>query len=82
MDSDQTLAFWIVIGVLIVALPVMKWRSDQHFKAYLKSQLHPTELAHLETTEKAIYVGAFFGGAHFYETYTNGKGGFYFKKGA
>jgi hypothetical protein len=33
MDSDQTLAYWIVIGVLIVVLPLMKWKSDQHFKA-------------------------------------------------
>jgi len=34
----------------------------------------------LETTEKDIYVGAVFSDAHFYEIYTNGKGGFYFKK--
>ena len=80
MDSDQTLAYWIVIGVLIVVLPLMKWRSDQQFKTYLKSQLHPTELARLETTEKDIYVGAVFSDAHFYEIYTNGKGGFYYKK--
>ena len=80
MDSDQTLGYWIVIGVLIVVLPLMKWRSDQQFKAYLKSQLHPTELARLETTEKDIYVGTTISDAHFYEIYTDGKGGFYFKK--
>ena len=82
MDSDQTLAYSIVLVVLLIVLPLMKWRSNSKFKAYLKSQLHPTELAHLETTEKDIYVGAVFSDAHFYEIYTNGKGGFYFKKGA
>ena len=86
MDSDQTLAYSIVLVVLLIVLPLMKWRSNSKFKAYLKSQLHPTELARLEarleTTEKDIYVGAVFSDAHFYEIYTNGKGGFYFKKGA
>ena len=80
MDSDQTLAYSIVLVVLLIVLPLMKWRSDSQFKAYLKPQLHPTELARLETTEKDIYVGAVFSDAHFYEIYTNGKGGFYFKK--
>ena len=80
MDSDQTLAYSIVLVVLLIVLPLMKWRSNSKFKAYLKSQLHPTELARLETTEKDIYVGAVFSDAHFYEIYTNGKGGFYFKK--
>ena len=80
MDSDQTLAYSIVLVVLLIVLPLMKWRSDSQFKAYLESQLHPTELARLETTEKDIYVGAVFSDAHFYEIYTNGKGGFYYKK--
>ena len=80
MNSDQILAFWIVLTVLMVVLPFLHWRSEQQFKDYLVSQLHPTELYRMETSDADTYIGRVYSDGYYYGIYANGKGGFYYKE--
>lgn len=79
MKSDQILAFWIALIVLMVVLPFLYWRSEQQFKDYLVSQLHPTELYHMKTSDADTYIGTVYNDGYYYGIYANGKGGFHYK---
>ena len=80
MNSDQILAFWILLIVLMVVLPFLYWRSEQQFKDYLVSQLHPTELYRMRSSDADTYIGTVYSDGYYYDIYANGKGGFHYKK--